>query len=93
VLAAGLPPSWFEAQGVSIERLRTPYGPLSYAARRRGKSLLFELKTRAPPGGFAIPWPFEGEPGRALINGKEAAWDGGELHVSTAPARVELQQR
>jgi hypothetical protein len=77
---------------VAIERLRTPFGQLSYAARRRGKSLVFELKTRPPPGGFVIPWPFAGEPGRALINGKPAAWQGRELRVTTAPARVVLDQ-
>jgi hypothetical protein len=91
VLAAGVPPSWFEQQGVAIERLRTPYGQLSYAARKRGKSLVFELKTPPPPGGFVIPWPFAGEPGRALIDGKQAAWQGRELRVATAPARVVLQ--
>jgi hypothetical protein len=93
VLAAGIPPSWFDAQGVAIERLRTRYGPVSYAARRRGKDLVFELRSPAPPGGFVIPWPFEGEPGRASIDGKEAAWRGRELLVTKAPARVELSQR
>jgi hypothetical protein len=92
VLAAGVPPSWFEAQGLAIERLRTPFGQLSYAARMRGRSLVFELKTPPPPGGFVIPWPFAGEPGRALINGKQATWQGRELRVTTAPARVVLQQ-
>jgi F5/8 type C domain len=93
VLAAGIPPAWFDAPGVAIERLRTPYGPLSYSARRRSKSVVFELRSPAPPGGFVIPWPFEGEPGRALIDGKDAAWRERELLVTRTPARVELQER
>jgi hypothetical protein len=91
VLAAGVLPSWFENEGIAIERLHTPYGLLSYSARQVGKSLVFEVKGPAPPGGFAIPWPWQGEPGRATINGKEAAWQDGELRFSTAPARIVLR--
>jgi hypothetical protein len=93
VLAAGIPPAWFEGQGIAIERLRTPYGALSFSARQQGKSLVLQLQTPAPPGGFVIPWPFGGEPGQALIDGKEAAWQGRELLVKAAPARVVLKQR
>jgi hypothetical protein len=93
VLAAGVPPSWFEAEGVTIERLRTPYGPLTYSARKRGKSVVFALQSPAPSGGFVIPWPWAGEPGRASINGKEATWQGRELHVPASPAQVVLSPR
>jgi F5/8 type C domain len=92
VLAGGVPLSWFAQSGVAVERLRTPYGALSYTARQKGKSLVFEVKSAAPPGGFAIPWPGEGEPPRALINGKEVTWQGNELRFSTSPARVVLEQ-
>jgi hypothetical protein len=93
VLAAGVAPSWFERSGIEVARLRTPYGLLSYTARARGKTLVFELKSAAPPGGFVIPWPWPGELGRALVNGKEAAWQGRELRVAAAPARVVLEPR
>ena len=93
VLAAGIPLSWFEQTGIKVERLRTDFGFLSYAARRQGKNLTFELMTAAPPGGFVIPWPWEGEPGRAWIDGKEVALEGRELHVNKAPARVVLEPR
>jgi hypothetical protein len=93
VLTAGVPPSWFAGEGVAIARLRTPYGLLSYTARRRGKSVVIEIESAAPPGGFAIPWPWPGEPGQALINGKQAKWDGNELRFTTSPARVVLQAR
>jgi hypothetical protein len=88
-----VPPDWFEETGIGVEKLRTPYGPLSYAARRRGKALVFEVKGATPPGGFVIPWPGPGEPGRALLNGKPAAWQDGELRFSVSPARVVLQLR
>jgi len=93
VLAAGVPASWFEATGISVDGLRTAYGPLSYAARRRGKTLVFEVKSLAPPGGFAIPWPGPGEPGSASINGEPAEWRDGELRFSASPARVVLRLR
>jgi hypothetical protein len=93
VLAAGVPPGWFEGTGIAVERLRTAYGLLSYTARRRGGALVFEVKSPAPPGGFAIPWPGEGEPGRAVINGKPAQWQDGELRFSVSPARVVLEGR
>ncbi len=36
VLAAGLPMSWIDsATGVGVREVRTPYGPLTYALRRR----------------------------------------------------------
>jgi hypothetical protein len=93
VLAAGIPLSWFENEGVAVAQLRTPYGPLHYTARNRGKSLVLAIQSAAPPGGFVIPWPWQGEPGRAQINGKEASWQGRELHVSTSPAQVVLTPR
>jgi hypothetical protein len=93
VLAAGVPPSWFEQTGVRVERLRTPFGLLSFAARRRGKAVLFEIESAAPPGGFVIPWPWPGEPGRVLINGKEAALQGREVRVLATPVRVVLEPR
>lgn len=92
VLAAGIPASWFEHEGVRVQQLRTPYGPLRYSARRQGKSWLFQIDSPAPPGGFVIPWPAQGEPGRALVNGKLSAFVGRELHVASSPARVVLEQ-
>jgi hypothetical protein len=93
VLAAGVPTSWFAGEGVAVEQLRTPYGPLRYSAKARGKAVVFDIASPAPPGGFAIPWPWSGEPGRARVNGKEAVWQGRELQVSSTPARVVLETR
>lgn len=91
VLAAGVPKDWFDEGGVAVERLHTPYGLLTYRARREGKSLRFEIAGKAPPGGFVIPWPFAGEPGSASVDGKAASWVGGELVIARAPARVVIQ--
>jgi hypothetical protein len=93
VLAAGVPASWFDEGGIKVERLHTPYGLLTYSARRQGKSVLFEIAGKAPPGGFVIRWPFLGEPGRASIDGKAASWQAGELRIARAPARVVIEAR
>ncbi len=91
VLAAGLPPAWFDGKGVAIEKLRTPYGPLAYTIRRSGKRVTMRVSGRAPPGGFALPWPFDGTPGPATVNGKAAAWQAGELRFTQLPARITFE--
>ena len=93
ILAAGVPAAWFDDGGVKVERLRTPYGLLTYSARREGKSVQFEIASKAPPGGFVIPWPFAGEPGRASVDGKPASFQAGELRIEKAPARVVIEAR
>jgi hypothetical protein len=64
VLAAGVPQSWIEGDGISIERLRTPYGRLSYSLRARGgrARLTYRLEGRSPPGGLVLGWHGEGVP-------------------------------
>jgi hypothetical protein len=56
VLGAGLPDSWLAGQGISVERLRTPYGRLSYSVRRqRGRiRIAYRLEGRAPSGGLVL---------------------------------------
>ena len=82
VLAAGVPASWFDDGGIKVERLHTPYGLLTYSARRQGKSVLFEIAGKAPPGGFVIPWPFAGRAGARI-----GRWQGGELAGGRAADR------
>jgi hypothetical protein len=43
VLAAGVPTSWLDGQGIRIEKLRTPYGQLSYSLRRDAGRLLLKI--------------------------------------------------
>ncbi|HKE15906.1 MAG TPA: discoidin domain-containing protein [Kofleriaceae bacterium] len=91
VLAAGLPPAWLEA-GVAVDRLRTPYGPLSYSISRSGRRVTMRISGRAPPGGIAFPWPWDGEPGPTTVDGAAAAWQSGELRIARLPARISIER-
>ena len=64
VLGAGLPDAWLEEVGVSVERLRTPYGLLTYTLRSNGERgfLTYTLDGHAPPGGLVL----ERSAGRSL---------------------------
>jgi hypothetical protein len=56
VLAAGIPDAWLAGEGIEVERLRTPYGRLSYSLRAEGRRLrlAWRLEGRAPPGGLVL---------------------------------------
>jgi len=56
VLAAGIPDAWIAAGGVSIDGLRTPWGPLGYTLRREGNANVLEISAASarPPGGFVL---------------------------------------
>jgi len=93
VLAAGVPVAWFDA-GFAIDRLRTPYGQIGYTVTRTRRHVVIEVSAaKAPPGGFALPWAWEGSPGRATVNGARVAWKDGELRFTAVPARVEIERR
>jgi hypothetical protein len=74
VLAGGVPESWLQDGGVTVGRLRTPYGRLSYTLRSEGGrgKLAYVLEGSAPPGGLVFagprretrPLPLEGLTGR-----------------------------
>lgn len=93
VLAAGLPARWFDGDGVAIEGLRTPWGPLNYRLQRKGRKLVLAVAeglTSMPAQGLVLPWPYAGSPGDAQVDGQDAAWQGNELHIDHVPARVEI---
>ncbi|WGM30773.1 discoidin domain-containing protein [Brevundimonas sp. NIBR11] len=94
VLAAGLPMSWIDsATGVGVREVRTPYGPLTYALRRRaGLTTLTLAPGVTPPGGFVLRWP-EGQdlPARIRIDGRGGDWKGRELIIPAGARRVELR--
>ena len=77
VLAAGIPPSWLDGPGIAVQRLRTPYGPLSYSLRKDGRSVVLEVGDglRVPPGGLVF------------------AWQGAEIRVKELPARIVVKER
>ena len=93
VLGAGLLPAWLHGRGVSIQGLRTAYGPLSYSLRMRGSqtSLQIESSVRVPPGGFVFVWPDLLPPGRTRINGKLVHWQGRELRIDKLPATLVVE--
>jgi hypothetical protein len=94
VLAAGLPMAWIDsATGVGVREVRTPYGSLTYALRRRAGVTTLTLNPGVtPPGGFVLQWP-EGEalPARIRIDGRGGEWTGRELVIPAGARRVELR--
>ena len=91
VLAAGIPASWLKGEGVGIEKLRTPYGLLSYRLRERdgGLELRIDKGVAVPPGGLVLPWPYAGgATGAVRVNGKPAEWRNNEVVVREVPAAV-----
>jgi hypothetical protein len=90
VLAAGLPPQWLEGDGVAVEHLRTPYGPLSYELHSQRSRLTLKVAAglQLPPGGLVFVWPYEQPPGSTRLNGKPVGWQGPELRLHQLPAEV-----
>jgi hypothetical protein len=95
VIAAGLPAVWLEGEGVAVEGLRTPYGPLGYTIRRDRDRLVLTLSPglEPPPGGIVLRWPYPNKPGRTTIDGNAAQWAGDELRIRAAPSRVTVMLR
>jgi hypothetical protein len=90
VLAAGLPQSWLEGEGVTVENLRTPYGRLSYSLQSQGRRLILKVVAdlQLPPGGLVFVWPGEQPPGRTRLNGEPVGWQGTELRLHSLPAEL-----
>ena len=76
LLAAGIPPEWFAGDGFAIDRLATPFGPLSYAVTATGDAIALRIAPGAlPPGGLVLPWPWpDAPPGPTTIDGAPARW-------------------
>jgi len=95
VIAAGVPWAWIAApESVAIEKLHTPYGPLSYALRsgRGAVTLTLEPGLRIPPGGVLVTPPGPGRPFRtAQVDGAAAPLEQGGVRVRHVPARVVLR--
>jgi len=99
VVGAGVPAGWMrEGDGVAISGLRTRWGALDLAMSAKGESAgAAEVRVRlggtaAPPGGFAIPWPLEGERVSASVDGRPVP-AGAEIPVRRLPAVVVLKGR
>jgi len=95
VLAAGVPSGWLDGPGLTIHGLRTPYGPLSWTARRSpGGSIAVQVQAlRAqPPGGITLrgPWPRDA---RVWVDGRAVDGPADAIRLSRTPAQVRIQPR
>ena len=92
VLAAGVPMVWLAGPGLQVANLRTPYGPLSWTARRRGGRIDFDVNAlrEQPPGGVALrgPWP---DASRVWVDGRRVPGPAGEIRLGRTPARVRVE--
>ena len=92
VLAAGVPRAWLEGDGVSVKRMPTRFGPLSYSMTLRADTVRVRVESVPPPGGFVIRAPAGSRPLRfARVNGRAASLgEQGELVLRESPATVSL---
>jgi len=92
VLAAGIPMSWLDGEGIGIQGLRTTRGQLGYTLRRDrdGVHLQVDEGIDLPPGGLVFPWPGKDAPGATTVDGKPATWKNGELTLHGLPAQVTI---
>ncbi len=93
VLAAGVPATWLAGKGVAVAGLRTAHGRLQYSLVRSDRQLTLKVGDglRLPAGGLVLPWPYEGAPGQASVNGEPVPWSGNELRIMALPAKVEIE--
>lgn len=96
VLAAGVPMAWLQGEGVAIERLRTPYGALSWravaTAPAPGSAIEFEVQAlrELPPGGLWLrgPWPANA---RVSIDGVPVAGSAESIRLPRTPVRLRIE--
>ena len=76
VLGGGIPEEWLDGRGVTVKKLRTPYGPLSYSLKREGARVVLQVAEglRVPPGGLVF------------------VWRGGERHLDQVPATLVIEE-
>jgi hypothetical protein len=95
VLAAGIPMRWLEGRGVAMAGLRTPYGPLSWQARRRADGTI-EVDVKAlrqqPPGGITLRGPWSRD-ARVQVDGRPVDGPADAIRLLRTPARVSIMPR
>jgi hypothetical protein len=91
VLMAGIQESWLR-KGIGIERLRTPYGALSYEVRPTATGFRVNIGgIDLPPGGLVMDW--SGLPvKRTRMQGGQARWEGEQLRITKLPASFEVSR-
>ncbi|MBV9889457.1 MAG: hypothetical protein JO090_01045, partial [Rhizobacter sp.] len=96
VVAAGVSMTWLDASGVTVERVRTPYGLLSWSGRTiaTGARKVVEIEiaplSAQPPGGIVLrgPWP---QASRVIIDDVASADSADAIRLSRTPARVRIE--
>ena len=95
VLAAGVPMAWLRGPGLSIENLRTPYGPLSWKARPGPRGAI-DIEVQAlraqPPGGITLRGPWRAN-ARVWIDGQEVDGPADAIPLAHTPSRVRIEPR
>lgn len=96
VLAAGVPMAWFDGPGMRLQDLRTPWGRLSWQARRRhsaGRQQVIDIEVgrlrRVPSGGIELrgPWPAAS---RVRIDGRLVPGPADRIRLTKTPARLHI---
>ena len=94
VVGDGIAESWVSQRpGVSVRRLSTYYGPLSYTMRAVGDRVVVRIEAglRVPEGGIVVRSPRARPVQRALLNGQTAqVAEGREVVVRRLPAELTL---
>jgi hypothetical protein len=92
VIGAGVPESWvMEKPGVTIRRLSTHYGPLSYTIRNENGRARVSMSAglTIPPGGLVVYSPFPKPVSEVRVNGAlSAVGPSGGVLVRSLPAEV-----
>ena len=92
VIGAGVPESWvMQRPGVTVRRLSTHYGPLSFTMRNEGGNVRVSMHAgvRVPPGGIVVRPPFTRPPRESRVNGVSTApLPTGGVVVRAVPAEV-----
>jgi hypothetical protein len=100
VIGAGWHPQWM-AYGLSVERLSTPWGLLSYRLERDASGWTLQLPGLQSTPGLAgsassaavhlrLAWPLSGTLPQALLDGQPLVWQGRELVLPSQRATVRL---
>lgn len=83
-----------EAASDAPEASRAPRDGAPASAKGARSRLVLALRGDAPPGGFVLPWPWEGAPADApvTVDGKPARWEAGELRIPPTARRVVIDR-
>ena len=92
VIGAGIPESWvMEKPGVTVRRLSTHYGPLSYTIRNENGNARVSMQAglTIPPGGIVVHSPFARPVREMRVNGVPTPpGPTGGVVVRSVPAEV-----